>query len=67
MSHSFLRHVRLCSYQMSFMQALEQMWISLQSELRVVVGALHRSQDLSLYEDMIVLRRACQYVSTALK
>ena len=49
----FLRHVRLCSFHMSFMQALEQMWISLQPEHRVVVGVPHHSQGLDLCEDII--------------
>jgi hypothetical protein len=43
----------LCSFHMSFMQALEQMWISLQPEHRVVVGVPHHSQGLDLFEDMI--------------
>jgi hypothetical protein len=50
--------VRLCSFHMSFMQALEQMWDSLQPEHRAVVGVPHHSQGLDLREDMTVLHRA---------
>ena len=57
----FLRHAHLCSFQMSFMQALEQMLDSLQPEHRLVVRVLHHSQGLDLNEDMI-LCRASQYI-----
>ena len=40
---------------MSFMQALEQMWISLQPEHRVVVGLSHHSHGLVLDDDMLIL------------
>ena len=44
---------------MSFMQALEQMWISsLQPEHRVVVGLSHHSHGLVLDDDMLIL---CSY------
>jgi len=37
------------------MQALEQMWISLQPEHRVVVGLSHHSHGLVLDDDMMIL------------
>jgi hypothetical protein len=43
------------------MQALEQMWISLQTEHRVVVGVPHHLQGLNLREGTIVLYRAGQH------